>query len=139
MPDQRDDIPQTPLGSSSHHQDSLAKPNNRRSTLLVRSHNPTEPPTENKNNSDEVNNQLKHEYKSIQMLNKTLSSVLQDFESASQEIHQFSETLNRTDQLLSLWLSVLERTEETKRVLEDEHWLIPVSGHRGENGAKGNS
>lgn len=126
MLDQSDETPLAHFGSSSYLQESLSKPNNRRSTLLFRPQNQTEPPSENPNNSGDVNKQLKHEYQSIQSLNKALGSVIQDFDQASEELQHFSETLNRTDQLLSLWLNILERAEDTKSVFEDEHWFTAV-------------
>lgn len=127
MYNQEGETPQTPFGSSLYHQDTIPKTSSRRSTLLVRPQNQAEPPIENPNNSEEVNKQLRNEYNAIQTLNKTLTSVLKEFEQASSEIQYFSQTLNRTDQLLGLWLSVLERTEDTKSVLEDESWLKSVS------------
>jgi transcriptional regulator of nitric oxide reductase len=121
-------IIEAPVGPGpTNRQNILLKKNSRRSTLLVRPQNQTEPPTENPVNSVQTNDQLKQEYGKLQSLNRVLETVLENFEDASEKIQQFTDTVNKTDKLLDLWLAVLERAEETKSVLEDKHWHVTVS------------
>ncbi|KAI8977616.1 hypothetical protein BDF20DRAFT_820450 [Mycotypha africana] len=104
---------------------SLLKKTKRRSTILSRSANQSEPIVENPNNSPQINEQLKNEYETVRAMNRVLEISLKHFEEASERIHQFSETINRTDHLLDLWLSVLEKTEEIRSYVENSN--IPAN------------
>ncbi|KAL9545045.1 hypothetical protein PS6_008437 [Mucor atramentarius] len=76
---------------------------NRRSTILAIPMNQEEPPTEDPNLTQEENQQLRAEYKAVKSINRALESVLEDFQEASNKIHQFTET-------------------DIMSVLEDESW-----------------
>ncbi|KAI9486523.1 MAG: DASH complex subunit Duo1-domain-containing protein [Benjaminiella poitrasii] len=111
------------LPHTAHRQSLLLTKSSRRSTILTRPQNQTEPPTENPNKSSEINDQLKKEYEAVKSINQVLESVLENFEETHDKFYQFSETVNQTDRLLDLWLSILKRTEDTKSIIEDITWL----------------
>ncbi|EPB86236.1 hypothetical protein HMPREF1544_06964 [Mucor circinelloides 1006PhL] len=94
----------------------------RRSTILAIPMNQEEPPTEDPNLTQEENQQLRAEYKAVKSINRALESVLEDFQEASNKIHQFTETVNSTNTLLDVWMNILEKTQDIMSVLEDESW-----------------
>ncbi|KAI7901723.1 uncharacterized protein BX663DRAFT_513820 [Cokeromyces recurvatus] len=125
MEDYDEQVIEAPVGlqSTTSRQSLLLNKSNRRSTILTRPQNQTEPPTGNPNKSSQVNDQLKQEYETVQSINKVLETVLENFEETQDKLQRFSKTVDQTDNLLNLWLSILKRTEDTKSVIEDTAWL----------------
>ncbi|KAI8379174.1 DASH complex subunit Duo1-domain-containing protein [Radiomyces spectabilis] len=108
--------------SSVPHRQSLLLASNRRATMLFRTMDHSQPPVEDQKNSAEVNARLRRDYETVQSLNRSIESIIQDFQEATGKIQTFADTVDQTNQLLDVWMHILSQTEHTKRLLEDPQW-----------------
>ncbi|CAO3598714.1 unnamed protein product [Absidia cylindrospora] len=98
---------------------SLLPTSSRRATMVIRTVDHSQPPVEDPSNTPEINEQRRKEYERVQQFNHMIETVTQDFEQAANNIKNFSDVLDETDQLLDLWTQILSQTQHTKRLLED--------------------
>ncbi|KAI8980389.1 hypothetical protein BDB01DRAFT_851684 [Pilobolus umbonatus] len=110
------------LSSTNSHRKSLLRKSNRRSTFVFKPHDQDEPPSGNPSNTSEVNEELKKEYETLQLLNKALDSTITNFDETRNKILEFSKTVDDTEKLLDVWLNILEKTEKTKQLIEDPEY-----------------
>ncbi|CAO3643893.1 unnamed protein product [Mucor fragilis] len=117
------DRTEAPLASApSNRHNRLLGIGSRRSTILAIPTNQEEPPTEDPNLTQEENQKLKAEYKAVKSMNRALESVLENFQEASNKIHQFTDTVDSTNTLLDMWMSILDKTQDVMSVHEDTTW-----------------
>ncbi|KAI8098990.1 DASH complex subunit Duo1-domain-containing protein [Halteromyces radiatus] len=105
----------------------LPPTSSRRATMVFRTVDHSQPPIADPANPAELNAQRQLEYERVQQLNHMMETVIQDFENAADNIKNFGETLDETDQLLDLWTQILSQTQHTKRLLDDASWQISGS------------
>ncbi|KAI8092296.1 uncharacterized protein B0P05DRAFT_583558 [Gilbertella persicaria] len=120
LPNNNDDLFKAPLPTTpSHRQNISLRKSSRRSTFLVAPEDLSEPPTENPNNSDLYNEQLKQEYETLRSLNDTLQTVIQGVNDTYTKIQDFGESVKQASHLLDVWINIQKRAQDTHHVLED--------------------
>ncbi|KAI8081213.1 DASH complex subunit Duo1-domain-containing protein [Thamnidium elegans] len=107
---------------STNHRQSILLKTSRRSTFLARPLDQSEPVYENPNNTPERNHELQQEYNNLQALNRTLGNISDNLEKTKFQLSHFNDTINGTNGLLDMWLKILEKTEETKALIENPDW-----------------
>lgn len=114
--------PETPVSLKPIQRQSVLLKSNRRSTFLVRPFDQKEPPVDNPNNSFTRNRELRQEYENVLSINRALETVVDNLEKTNLQVQKFSETVDQTDGLLDIWLSILEKAEESKELIEDSQF-----------------
>lgn len=109
----------TPVSLKSTQRQSILLKTNRRSTFLARPQDQSEPPVANPHNSTHRNTELRKEYDNVVSINRALASVVDNLEKTKSQIKHFADTVDQTDGLLDIWLSILQKSEESKAVIED--------------------
>lgn len=112
---------ETPVSIKSSQRQSILLKTSRRSTFLARPQDQSEPPVANPHNSTRRNTELRKEYESVLSINRALASVVDNLEKTKAQIKHFADTVDQTDGLLDIWLSILQKSEESKAVIEDTH------------------
>ncbi|CAO3613938.1 unnamed protein product [Mucor hiemalis] len=79
----------------------------------------SEPPVANPHNSTHRNTELRKEYDNVVSINRALASVVDNLEKTKSQIKHFADTVDQTDGLLDIWLSILQKSEESKAVIEN--------------------
>ncbi|KAF1803064.1 hypothetical protein V8B55DRAFT_1502128 [Mucor lusitanicus] len=94
----------------------------RRSTILAIPTNQEEPPSEDPHLTPEENRKCKAEYEAVKAINRSIESVMENFDQSSDKIHQFTDSVNKTNALLDLWMEILEKTQDVMSVHQDKTW-----------------
>lgn len=122
------------MDTNQDNRQSILLKTSRRSTFLARHLNQSEAVYENPNNTPERNQELQQEYSNLQALNRTLGNISDNLEKTKNQLSRFNHTINGTNGLLDMWLNILEKTEETKALIENPDWhgsspLVKLTNH----------
>ncbi|RUO95495.1 DASH complex subunit Duo1-domain-containing protein [Jimgerdemannia flammicorona] len=71
---------------------------------------------------DEVDPARLKELETVKKLNMSMHKINTNLEAAREKLQQFSRTVDQTDQLLDLWISILSQSEHTKRLIDNPSW-----------------
>ncbi|KAL1921157.1 uncharacterized protein VTP21DRAFT_10873 [Calcarisporiella thermophila] len=83
---------------------------------------PTENIEEETDDDPEIREERIRELETLKKMNRGMEGINTNMQAVRGRFQQFSQTIDQTDRLLDIWISILSQAEHTRRLLEDPTW-----------------